>query len=216
MPGKYLLIDTTRCTACRGCQVACQEWNKLPATPTEQRGSHQNPPDFNGVTYRLVRFAEHPAPINSMVWYFFSDACRHCLDPSCKQEADMLVKDAIVIDKNGAVIFTPKTWRLVKHFKRIQYACPWNIPQYDRRTGRLTKCDMCHERVSAGLLPACVKACPTGALNFGDEAAIKGLARERLATAKQRFGQGARILDADDVRALYLVVAEPALYYHSA
>ncbi len=215
MAGKFFFIDTTKCTACRGCQVACQEWNKLPATPTKQRGTHQNPPTWNGVTYRVVRFAEHPSPINSMVWYFFTDACRHCLNPPCKQEADEMVKGAIVVDKNGAVIYTEKTKKLAKDLKMIQDACPWSVPQLDQRTGRLAKCHMCTDRVSAGLLPACVKACPTGALNFGDEPAIKKLAQERLAAAKKRFGQ-AQILDAGDVRALYLVTAEESMYSQTA
>ncbi len=216
MAGKFFLIDTTRCTACRGCQVACQEWNKLPATKTRQTGTHQNPPNWNGVTYRVVRFAEHPSAQNYVSWLFLSDACRHCLQPPCKEEADNLVKDAIIVDKNGAVIYTEKTRKLAKDFQTIQDACPWSVPQLDTRTGLLSKCHMCHDRVAAGLLPACVKACPTGALNFGDEAQIKKLAAERLAQAKTRYGQGARILDADDVRALYLVVTELAQYYKSA
>lgn len=216
MAGKYFLIDTTKCTACRGCQVACQQWNKLPATKTTQRGTHQNPPDWNGVTYRVVRFAEHPAPVNSMVWYFMSDACRHCLEPPCKQEADQLVKDAIVIDKNGAVLYTDKTRQLAKDFKQIKEACPWSVPCLDQKSGLLTKCHMCHDRVDAGLLPACVKSCPTGALNFGDEAAMKDLAARRLGRAKARFGDGARLLDVNDVRCLYLVVADAALYYQTA
>ena len=161
MAGKYFLIDTTRCTACRGCQVACLQWNKLPATVTTQQGTHQNPSGLNGVTYRLVRFVEHSAPVNSMEWYFLSDACRHCLQPPCKEAADMFAEDAILIDKNGAVIYTAKTSELTEHFQDIQDACPWSIPQLDKRSGRLTKCDMCHKRVEAGLLPACVKACPT-------------------------------------------------------
>ena len=56
---KAFFIDTSRCTACRGCQIACKEWNELPANPTKQRGSHQNPPDLNPNNYKLVRFSEH-------------------------------------------------------------------------------------------------------------------------------------------------------------
>ena len=216
MAGKYFLIDTTRCTACRGCQVACQEWNKLPATKTKQTGSHQNPPDWNGVTYRVVRFAEHTAKENYMTWLFFSDACRHCLEPPCKEEGDTLVKDAIVIDENGAVLFTDKTKQLAKDFQQIQDACPWSVPQLDKNTGLMTKCHMCFRRVKAGLLPACVKACPTGTLVFGDEAQIKELAAARLVEAKKKFGDGARILDRADVRAWFLVVADLAQYHKSA
>ena len=46
MADKSFLIDTTRCTACRGCQVACKNWNQNPASATKNHGSHQNPPDL--------------------------------------------------------------------------------------------------------------------------------------------------------------------------
>jgi formate dehydrogenase iron-sulfur subunit len=212
MAGKFFVVDTTRCTACRGCQVACKEFNHLEATQTKNRGSYQNPPDLDSNTYRVVRFAEYPAAVNSMTWYFFTDACRHCIDPPCKQEADQIVKDAIVIDENGAVLYTEKTGQLIKDFKQIQDACPWSIPRLDEKNKVFNKCHMCHMRVKEGLLPACVKSCPTGALVFGDEAAMKKLAAERLAAAKKKYGDGARISDADDVRVLYITVAEQAKY----
>ena len=119
------------------------------------------------------------------------------------------------MDKNGAVLYNAKTKQLAKDLRVIQEACPWSIPQLDQKSGLLTKCDMCVDRVAAGLQPACVKACPTGALNFGNEAAIKGLAKERLAKAKKSFA-GARILDAADVQVLYLVIDDYAKYLQSA
>lgn len=212
MAGKFFVVDTTRCTACRGCQVACKEFNHLEASKTKNWGSYQNPPSFDSNTYRVVRFAEYPAAVNSMTWYFFTDACRHCIDPPCKQEADQIVKDAIVIDEIGAVLYTAKTGQLIKDFKQIQDACPWSIPRLDEKNKVFNKCHMCHMRVKEGLLPACVKSCPTGALVFGDEEAMKKLAAERLAAAKKKYGDGARILDADDVRVLYITVAEQAKY----
>ena len=59
MSGKYFLVDTTKCIACRGCQVACKQWNKLPGVRTHQWGSPQNPQDLDASTYRLVRFQEY-------------------------------------------------------------------------------------------------------------------------------------------------------------
>ena len=56
---KAFFIDTSRCTACRGCQIACKEWNELPANATKQSGSHQNPPDLNPNNFKVVRFNEH-------------------------------------------------------------------------------------------------------------------------------------------------------------
>ncbi len=137
-----------------------------------------------------------------------SEACRHCLDPSCKQEADQTLPGAIEVAPSGAVIFTPRLRELAGEYQAIRDACPWDIPQLDP-AGGLTKCHMCHERVRDGRPPACAAACPSGALVFGDEAPLKRLAAERLAAARQRFGPGARIEDQDDVRALYLVVAPP-------
>ena len=54
MAEKAILYDATRCTACRGCQIACKQWNMNPATKTTQRGTHQNPEDLNFSTYKLV------------------------------------------------------------------------------------------------------------------------------------------------------------------
>ena len=53
------LIDTTKCTACRGCQVACKQWNELPGLRTKQLGSYQNPPDLQWNTWTLIRFQEY-------------------------------------------------------------------------------------------------------------------------------------------------------------
>lgn len=212
MSGKYFMVDTTKCTACRGCQVACKQWNKLPAEETKNWGSFQNPKDLSYDTYRLVRFNEYSAAKNSVAWYFFTDACRHCVVPPCKDEGDQYVKDAIVVDKNGAVIYTAKTKEFGKKFEDVRKACPYDIPRLDAKTGLAAKGHMCYMRVDEGLLPACAKSCPTGALNFGDEAAMKKLANERLAEAKKKHGDKAQILDIDDVRVLYLVVDDKKKY----
>ncbi len=206
MAGKFFFIDTTRCTACRGCQIACKQYKKHDASKTKQYGTYQNPPDLDGNTFRLVRFSEHPAKVNSMAWYFFTEACRHCLKPACKKKADQIMKDAIIVhDKLGTVLFTKKTKELEKSFKAIKQACPWSIPTWSKKEKQIVKCNMCYDRVEAGLLPACVKACPSGALNFGDEAEMKKLATDHLAAAKKKFGGKGELLDFEDVRALYLI-----------
>ena len=213
MAGKFFFIDTTRCTACRGCQIACKQYKKHDASKTKQYGTYQNPPDLDGNTFRLVRFSEHPAKVNSMAWYFFTEACRHCLKPACKKKADQIMKDAIIVhDKLGTVLFTKKTKELEKSFKAIKQACPWSIPTWSKKENQMVKCNMCYDRVEAGLLPACVKACPSGALNFGDEAEMKKLATDHLAAAKKKFGGKGELLDFEDVRALYLITDEQSKY----
>lgn len=206
--GYSILVDTSKCTACRGCQVACKQWNGLPGTKTKQVGTHQNPQDLSFVTYKLVRFSEGVKENGKARWYFFSEQCRHCLSPGCMSAAE---KGEIVQDeKTGAVIYTPKTKDLP--FKETLEGCPYNIPRQDPASKVLAKCTMCNGRISAGVVPACVKACPTGAMTFGDRAKILAAAKARVEELKKVFPK-AQALNPDDVRVIYIVVDDPKKYY---
>lgn len=55
---KAFFVDLTRCTGCRGCQIACKQWKNLPAEETTNRGGHTNPPDLSSVTYKTVHMRE--------------------------------------------------------------------------------------------------------------------------------------------------------------
>jgi formate dehydrogenase iron-sulfur subunit len=215
MAGGFFFVDTPRCTACRGCQVACKAWHKLPGVKTRQWGSPQNPKDLGPDTYRLVRFREYNQK-DKAVRDYFSDACRHCLDPPCKDAADQYVKGAVVIDRSGAVIHTEKTALLGENAEEVMVACPFNIPRKDPGTGILRKCNMCFDRLKAGLEPSCAKACPVGAINFGSEKSVMALAQSRLATAKRLYGHTAQLLNADEVRVIYLIADEAEKYYEFA
>ncbi|MBQ4567359.1 MAG: formate dehydrogenase [Desulfovibrio sp.] len=211
---KAFLIDTTRCTACRGCQLGCKEWNGLPPNKTKQQGSHQNPPDLNPFNYKIVRFHEHLDAEGNVVWNFFPDQCRHCVTPVCVDVADMVVPGALIKDSaTGAVLVTEKSSQLTaEDAEAIRNACPYDIPRYDPVAKKLTKCDMCIDRVRAGLLPVCVKTCPTGTMAFDDRDAIVALAQQRLAVAKERFPK-AHLVDMQEVNVIFLL-AEEKEYYH--
>ena len=210
---KTFLIDTSRCTACRGCQIACKEWHELPANQTRQRGSHQNPPDLNPNNYKLVRFSEHLD--NDVIrWNFFPDQCRHCDVPPCKELGDVYHEGTIIQDeKTGAVLFTDKTTVFTEEeFEQVREACPYDIPRRDPKTGLLSKCTMCNDRVLKGMLPACVKVCPTGAMNFGERADMLKLAESRLATVKKTWPK-AMLADPGDVNVIYLLIDDPENYH---
>jgi len=212
MGGKAFFIDTTLCTGCRGCQIACKQWNQLPATKTENRGGYQNPEDLSFYTYKLVRFSEHRGNDDKPVWYFFPDQCRHCLEPPCK----MIVEDpeAIIIDQlTGAVLYTDKLKK--ESSQDVRDSCPYDIPRAEPGTGYIAKCTMCVDRVHNGLLPACVKTCPTGAMNFGDRAEMVTLAKERLAEVKPKY-PNAMVTGLEDVRVFYLLADEPSKYHEYA
>ena len=206
---KAFLIDTTRCTACRGCQVACKEWHNLPAVETKQRGTHQNPPDLNPFNYKLVRFSEHLID-GKVQWYFFPDQCRHCIAPPCVQVAEDYVPGAMVQDEEtGAVLYTDLTKRLsAEEFEEIRESCPYDIPRRDTASGLVAKCDMCIDRVKNNLKPMCVATCAMGAMQFGEREDMLRLAEKRLAAVKKEFPR-ASLANPDDVNVIYLLADDP-------
>lgn len=207
---KAFFIDTTVCTACRGCQVACKQWHDLPAEKTTNRGTIENPPDLSFDTYKLVRFREQVVD-NKLHWLFFPEQCRHCISPPCQDTAGD--PGAIYTDPaTGSVQYTAETRFL--NADEIIASCPYNIPRKSE-DGTLAKCDMCIDRVQNGLLPACVQTCPTGAMNFGDRDKMRKLADQRLAEVKKKHPK-AQLIDPDDVRVIYLVAFDPKLYYEHA
>lgn len=203
---KALLIDTSKCIACKACQVACKQWNDLPAEVTTNVGSHQNPQDLSAVTWTLVRMNEVESD-GKLKWLFFKDQCRHCVEPPCIMSS--AVPGAMYKDgATGAVIYTDKS--RYENFDDI--GCPYNIPRQDKNTGQIFKCTMCVDRVKNGLLPACVKACPTGAMSFGDRGEIEALAKNRLNAAKTAHKGAFLVDDVEEVSVFYLLTEKEALY----
>ena len=200
-------IDTDRCTGCRGCQVACKQWHDLPAEKTENRGGYENPSDLSFATYKLVRMRETEID-GKLKWLFLPEQCRHCIEPPCLETAEddqAIYKDS----KTGAVIFTANTKNL--DAVEIFESCPYNIPR-KADDGTLAKCDMCNDRVTNGLLPACVQTCPTGSMNFGPRQEMLTMANQRLSRVKKKNPR-AQLVDANDVNVIYLVTETPKTYY---
>ncbi len=215
MADKSVFIDTTKWTACRGCQVACKQWNRNPGTKTSQSGSHQNPPDLSLATFKVVRFSEFEVE-GTPRWYFFPDQCRHCLEPPCLSTAESAGSKAIVRDDStGAVTYSPKVKVKEADYKSIRESCPFDIPRWDAKTGIMAKCTLCLDRIKEGLLPACVKTCPTGAMSFGDRQAIVAKAEKRLAEVQARYKE-AMLANAGDVRVIYLLADDPKRYHKFA
>ncbi len=210
---KAFFIDTSRCTACRACQVACKEWHCFPSLATKQRGTHQNPPDLTHVNYKIVRFSEHLKG-DRVVWNFFPDQCRHCVEPPCMSTSDDYLPGAIIQhEETGAVLYSPELTKQLTEaqFEEIRESCPYNIPRRNSGTGEIVKCDMCFDRVSNGLLPMCVATCPTGTMSFGDREEMITKAQERLAVVQKEFPE-AQIVDEESVNVIYLITDKPENY----
>ena len=211
--GMAFFIDLTLCIGCRGCQIACKQWKKLPAEKTRNTGSHTNPPDLSYVTYKTVHYIERGSG-GDLHWMFFPEQCRHCLNPTCKMSADAEKEGAILQDpKTGAVTYTELTRQV--DGGSVRESCPFDIPRQDPATKQLSKCDMCPDRIAEGLLPACVLTCPSGCMSFGDENDMRDRAVKRLAEAKKRW-PGAVLGNIDYVRTIYLYQEDPLVYHKHA
>ncbi len=177
---KAILYDASKCMACRGCQVACKQWHDLPAEKTQNWGSYQNPKDLSSKTWLLVRFDEFLGDDGYPVFLFNRSSCFHCDDPGC---ASVCPSGAITVRKDGVVVLNS---RLCIGCKACSDACPFGVPQMDPSTQRFYKCDFCIDRIDNGLAPACVSACPTGALKYGERSELEKEAMERVKQLKEK------------------------------
>lgn len=168
------LYDVSKCTACRGCQIACKDWNQLPAVIEPFKGNYQTHKDTNGDTFTIVNFIEHEDPVDGIQWNFLKYQCMHCFDPACMK---VCPRQCYSKTEWGATIHDPDKCIGCQY---CTYACPFEIPKYRKREDIVTKCTLCYDRVEEGLTPACVRTCPTGALTFGRRDELLQVAEERV------------------------------------
>jgi formate dehydrogenase iron-sulfur subunit len=182
-------IDTTTCIGCKACEVACQEWNDLKPVETEQVGTYQTLPTLHADYWNLIRFNERDFD-GGMVWLMRKDQCMHCDEPGCLEACP--APGAIVQYDNGIVDVNPDQCIGCKY---CETGCPFDVPRFSQTTGKMAKCTLCVDRVSVGLEPACIKACPTGCLHFGTKADMLELAGGRVAQLKSNGFQHAMTYD---------------------
>lgn len=200
MARKALLISPEVCIGCRGCQVACKEWNQLSATKTTNRGTIENPPDLSSNLYNKIRYIEMPSGTDMMRWLFVSQRCMHCDDAGCMKICP--APGALYKTKEGAVAFNKDK---CIGCKLCASACPFNIPRFDAKD-KISKCHLCSDRIAEGLSPACAKTCPTGAIQYGDRDALIGSAKK--AGYEKLYGQA----DLGGLGTLFAFKDAPKLY----
>jgi len=184
------LIDVTKCIGCKACQVACMEWNDLRDDVGTNFGSYQNPADLSDRTWTLMRFTEYENPKRDLEWLIRKDGCMHCADPGCLKACP--APGAIVQYANGIVDFQEEN---CIGCGNCVTGCPFDIPRVSKRDHKAYKCTLCSDRVSVGMEPACIKACPTGALVFGTKEDMQEHAAERIEDLKSRGFENAGLYD---------------------
>lgn len=176
MAENAILYDSSKCSACKGCQVMCKQWNMMPSNLGKDTnpftGSYQSPEDLNGDTRILISFNES-AGANGVEWAFGRRSCFHCEEPAC---LDVCPVGAISKLDNGTVKLDQTKCVGCKY---CNIACPFSVPKYRPNFHVSDKCTLCDDRVANGGEPACVKTCPAHALTFGsrDEQLAAGKAR---------------------------------------
>jgi formate dehydrogenase iron-sulfur subunit len=137
-------FDMQRCIGCKSCVVACNEQNGNPAAINWRRVV-----EIEGGAYPNVRSA------------YLSMGCNHCVDPTCLSgcPVDAYAKDPVT----GIVRHSADTCIGCQY---CTWNCSYGVPQYNAERGVVGKCDMCHGRLEHGQAPACVSACPEGAIQI--------------------------------------------------
>ena len=144
-------FDQAACSGCKACQAACKDKNALPVGVWWRRvyevagGSWRR----DGDAWRTDAFA-----------YNVSLACNHCAEPVC---VEVCPTGAMARRPDGVVLVASERCVGCRY---CAFACPYGAPQYDERTGKITKCDLCADELAAGRPPACVAACPMRALEL--------------------------------------------------
>ena len=193
VPGRSygFFTDTTVCIGCKACEVACKEWNNLPADHIGLTGeSYDNTGALSANTWRHVAFVEKRAdpngagirstqkPTGQGGWLMMSDVCKHCHNAPCMEACPTgaLFKtefDTVVVQQdicNGCGYCVP--------------ACPFGVVDLNPFDGKAHKCTLCYDRLKGGLEPACAKSCPTDSIQFGELGDLQERAHRRVAELK--------------------------------
>ena len=175
--------DSTLCIGCKACEVACKEWNDVPADGYVWSGaSYDNTLELGHSTWRHVKFIERdPRPgfggnaPQLMTWEFSSDVCKHCENAGCLESCPT---GSIIRTEFGGVYVQPD---ICNGCGYCVVNCPFGVIDRRPTDGRAFKCTFCYDRQKAGLIPACAKACPTQSILFGDLDELQRLADARIA-----------------------------------
>ncbi len=212
------LIDVPSCIGCKACQVACMQWNDLRDTVGNNIGVYDNPADLTDQSWTVMRFSEvemkQPQTEEmKLEWLIRKDGCMHCEDPGCLKACP--APGAIVKYSNGIVDFIEEN---CVGCGNCVTGCPFDVPRISKKDNKAYKCTLCSDRVTVGLEPACVKACPTGAIRFGSKEDMLEYGAVRVADLKERGYANAGVYDPAGVGGTHVVYVlqhadQPQLYH---
>ena len=163
-----LVIDLDICVGCQACAVSCKEWNTggypAPLSDLNPYGRGQTGAWLNRVhSYEVEGCGDTSRTVH------FPKSCLHCEDAACVTVCP--TGASYKREEDGIVLVNPDT---CIGCKLCSWACPYGAREYDYDDGVMKKCTLCVDRIynenlaEEDRIPACVRACPTGARHFGD------------------------------------------------
>jgi len=181
-----VLVDLGRCIGCRGCQVACKNWNQLSAEKTTffAGPAYQNPKDLSDRTFTYIQYFELPGNADKPVELrMVKRQCLHCIEPAC---ANACIVGALQKTEGGPVVYDEDKCMGCRY---CMLACPFSVPTYEwsRTLPLIRKCTFCVDRQEAGLKPSCVTTCPTGALHYGPRDELVKEAHRRIEASGGKY-----------------------------
>ena len=224
MAEKTILYDPTRCTACRGCQAACKQWNEndevIPfvtnGVKAVNRGSYENPPDLSPTTWLKMEFREID-PGGRIRWLFTRRSCMHCTEAGCVK---VCPTGSLYHHESGFVAYDKDTCSGCGY---CVDACPFDVPRSTRNVisgiAKMDKCTFCTtpglDRLAEGEEPSCVKSCPTDALIYGERAQLVADGRKRVQALQAKGWTNAYLYgdkELEGLHVMYVLDDSPAVY----
>lgn len=200
-----MLFDSSHCTGCKGCQVACKQWNVLPSpmglNENKFTGSYQSPADLNGNTRLVMTFKEHEndnkfQPLNFAIG---RRSCFHCTDAGCVEACS---SGALYKTEEGVVAYDTDKCNGCTY---CEAACPFDVPRFRPTDGCIDKCTLCLDRLEEGGIPACVKTCQPEALMFGTREEMIKKGHERVAFLKKKGFEKAELYGEHEMGGLHIM-----------
>jgi formate dehydrogenase iron-sulfur subunit len=229
-PATGFYTDTTVCIGCKACEVACKQWNQLPADGFDWTGnSYDNTGELSATSWRHVKFVEQvrpegepgrrlslevlpPGEASPNRWLMMSDVCKHCVTAPCQQACPT---GAIIHNEFENVYIQPD---ICNGCSYCIAACPFGVITRASFDGHSHKCTLCYDRQKDGLVPACAKACPTASIQFGPIDELRERARQRVEELHRRGAPGAYLYGDgptdtySELNSFYLLVDRPSVY----